>query len=537
MELTPSDKCPALQYLDDVDPGGVADIAGLKKGDFLLEINNEDVSSASHEHVVDLIRKSGDLVQMTVMSLATMATSTMPMSKSTILPGSAEIPLSRQYATLPRKMGNSCGTLGRSAQAPLPPRRDPKTTLSVGRARAKSMVAGLGESRRWNPQFCDWVIAEGGEKEETEDITKSSSAESIHQITPGGTGNSTPVQIRTASIRQRPTSSRITSAELEELFQRQRSDGDPVQHKYNSLMSSSRFQGGSNTLTHPSSPAKSRVYASVAEMKRSKTKSSKVRFSSAFSGSGELHRDFHSTPDLAQEVSMMLSKNHRSQEDLAHLGNRALPPPNHPPPPPPPAVQVVTVEVSRGGQSEYDNLNKEILEENVVSSFRPTTSAKLYASPEDMKTVGYRSKSLPSHSSRPHVRKSHSMRTNYSTFKPAHVSSPTAKNNANPYAQPIRASRSHSTAGLPVLSARVGHFHPETVAGTRERRRKISSSKSASNVVHMSQGNAPPIPEPDYSCSESERESEEEQKDHTMVSRLATVHLQQVENSGNSNTR
>ncbi|XP_068907346.1 SH3 and multiple ankyrin repeat domains protein 2 isoform X7 [Tenebrio molitor] len=502
MELTPSDKCPALQYLDDVDPGGVADIAGLKKGDFLLEINNEDVSSASHEHVVDLIRKSGDLVQMTVMSLATTATSTMPMSKSTILPGSAEIPLSRQYATLPRKMGNSCGTLGRSAQAPLPPRRDPKTTLSVGRARAKSMVAGL----------------EGGEKEETEDITKSSSAESIHQITPGGTGNSTPVQIRTASIRQRPTSSRITSAELEELFQRQRADGDPVQHKYNSLMSSSRFQGGSNTLTHPSSPAKSRVYASVAEMKRSKTKSSKVRFSSAFSGSGELHRDFHSTPDLAQEVSMMLSKNHRSQEDLAHLGNRALPPPNHPPPPPPPAVQVVTVEVSRGGQSEYDNLNKEILEENVVSSFRPTTSAKLYASPEDMKTVGYRSKSLPSHSSRPHVRKSHSMRTNYSTFKPAHVSSPTAKNNANPYAQPIRASRSHSTAG------------------TRERRRKISSSKSASNVVHMSQGNAPPIPEPDYSCSESERESEEEQKDHTMVSRLATVHLQQVENSGNSNT-
>lgn len=41
-------------------------MAGLKKGDFLLEINNEDVSSASHEHVVDLIRKSGNLVQMTV---------------------------------------------------------------------------------------------------------------------------------------------------------------------------------------------------------------------------------------------------------------------------------------------------------------------------------------------------------------------------------------------------------------------------------------------------------------------------------------
>lgn len=145
MDLRPSEKCPALQYLDDVDPGGVADMAGLKKGDFLLEINNEDVSSASHEHVVNLIRKSGDLVQMTVISLAPHFGGIMPMSKSTILPGGQmEVNLSRQYATLPRKMSNP-GSIGRSPQAPLPPRRDPKTTLSVGRARAKSMVAGLGK--------------------------------------------------------------------------------------------------------------------------------------------------------------------------------------------------------------------------------------------------------------------------------------------------------------------------------------------------------------------------------------------------------
>lgn len=145
MDLRPSEKCPALQYLDDVDPGGVADMAGLKKGDFLLEINNEDVSSASHEHVVNLIRKSGDLVQMTVISLATHFGGIMPMSKSTISPGGPmDVNLSRQYATLPRKMSNP-GNIGRSSQAPLPPRRDPKTTLSVGRARAKSMVAGLGK--------------------------------------------------------------------------------------------------------------------------------------------------------------------------------------------------------------------------------------------------------------------------------------------------------------------------------------------------------------------------------------------------------
>ena len=52
--------------------------------------------------------------------------------------------------------------------------------------------------------------------------TNSNSAESIHHQQGQGTGGcSTPVQPRTASIRARPTSSRITAAELEELFQRQ----------------------------------------------------------------------------------------------------------------------------------------------------------------------------------------------------------------------------------------------------------------------------------------------------------------------------
>ena len=39
MEMIPSDKCPGLQYMDDVDPGGVADMAGIVKGDFLLEVS------------------------------------------------------------------------------------------------------------------------------------------------------------------------------------------------------------------------------------------------------------------------------------------------------------------------------------------------------------------------------------------------------------------------------------------------------------------------------------------------------------------
>ena len=40
MNMVPSDKCPGLQYMDDVDPAGVADMAGIRKGDFLLEVKN-----------------------------------------------------------------------------------------------------------------------------------------------------------------------------------------------------------------------------------------------------------------------------------------------------------------------------------------------------------------------------------------------------------------------------------------------------------------------------------------------------------------
>ena len=79
----------------------------------------------------------------------------------------------------------------------------------------------------------------GGEKEERDDqepdgmvggsagTTNSNSAESIHHQQGQSTGGcSTPVQPRTASIRARPTSSRITAAELEELFQRQQGCGN-----------------------------------------------------------------------------------------------------------------------------------------------------------------------------------------------------------------------------------------------------------------------------------------------------------------------
>ena len=38
MTFRPTPQVPALQYIGNVEPGGSADLAGLKTGDFLLEV-------------------------------------------------------------------------------------------------------------------------------------------------------------------------------------------------------------------------------------------------------------------------------------------------------------------------------------------------------------------------------------------------------------------------------------------------------------------------------------------------------------------
>ena len=39
MKFTPTPQVPALQYIGNVEIGGSADLAGLKTGDFLLEVS------------------------------------------------------------------------------------------------------------------------------------------------------------------------------------------------------------------------------------------------------------------------------------------------------------------------------------------------------------------------------------------------------------------------------------------------------------------------------------------------------------------
>lgn len=62
LEFHPTPAIPALQFFEGVDMQGMAMRAGLRPGDFLLEINGVDVRSASHEQVVQLIHQSGDTI-------------------------------------------------------------------------------------------------------------------------------------------------------------------------------------------------------------------------------------------------------------------------------------------------------------------------------------------------------------------------------------------------------------------------------------------------------------------------------------------
>ncbi|XP_066505985.1 SH3 and multiple ankyrin repeat domains protein 2b [Hoplias malabaricus] len=105
-EFTPTPAFPALQYLESVDEGGVAWQAGLRTGDFLIEVNQENVVKVGHKQVVNMIRHGGNHL---IIKVVTVSRNLDPDDKS-------------------RK------------KAPPPPRRAPSTALST---RSKSMTSEL----------------------------------------------------------------------------------------------------------------------------------------------------------------------------------------------------------------------------------------------------------------------------------------------------------------------------------------------------------------------------------------------------------
>nr|XP_014030422.1 unnamed protein product [Salmo salar] len=107
-EFTPTPAFPALQYLESVDEGGVAWQAGLRTGDFLIEVNQENVVKVGHRQVVNMIRHAGNSL---IIKVVTVSRNMDPEDTA-------------------RK------------KAPPPPKRAPTTALSM---RSKSMTSELEE--------------------------------------------------------------------------------------------------------------------------------------------------------------------------------------------------------------------------------------------------------------------------------------------------------------------------------------------------------------------------------------------------------
>ncbi|XP_030634464.1 SH3 and multiple ankyrin repeat domains protein 2b [Chanos chanos] len=105
-EFTPTPAFPALQYLESVDEGGVAWQAGLRTGDFLIEVNQDNVVKVGHKQVVNMIRHGGNHL---IIKVVTVSRNLDPDDTA-------------------RK------------KAPPPPRRAPSTALSM---RSKSMTSEL----------------------------------------------------------------------------------------------------------------------------------------------------------------------------------------------------------------------------------------------------------------------------------------------------------------------------------------------------------------------------------------------------------
>ncbi|XP_036272540.1 SH3 and multiple ankyrin repeat domains protein 2 isoform X3 [Pipistrellus kuhlii] len=168
-EFTPTPAFPALQYLESVDEGGVAWQAGLRTGDFLIEVNSENVVKVGHRQVVNMIRQGGNHL---VLKVVTVTRSLDPDDTT-------------------RK------------KAPPPPKRAPTTALTL---RSKSMTSELEE-------LVDKASVRK-KKDKPEEI--------VPAAKPSRAADSVAVESRVATIKQRPSSRCFPSvSDVNSVYERQ----------------------------------------------------------------------------------------------------------------------------------------------------------------------------------------------------------------------------------------------------------------------------------------------------------------------------
>ncbi|XP_054426727.1 SH3 and multiple ankyrin repeat domains protein 2 [Pteronotus mesoamericanus] len=168
-EFTPTPAFPALQYLESVDEGGVAWQAGLRTGDFLIEVNNENVVKVGHRQVVNMIRQGGNHL---VLKVVTVTRNLDPDDTA-------------------RK------------KAPPPPKRAPTTALTL---RSKSMTSELEE-----------LVDKASVRKK-----KDKPDEIVPAAKPARAAENVAVESRVATIKQRPTSRCFPSvSDMNSAYERQ----------------------------------------------------------------------------------------------------------------------------------------------------------------------------------------------------------------------------------------------------------------------------------------------------------------------------
>ncbi|KAK6737026.1 hypothetical protein RB195_019614 [Necator americanus] len=296
IDFEPTPLSPALQFFEGVDMSGMAMRAGLRPGDYLLEIDGIDVRSASHEQVVHLIQQAGLTITLKVITVDP----SVPMNAGT-------------YHGRQRPVGSTF------VGPPPPPARHPSTSLSLRGSQSLYGLTGDGEEYYAPGQL------------------RSAYGES-----------------RCASVKQRHGGGRrISAAELENLMIRQgerqnyqpiaydqESIGSQTPKKYNSVSDMKRRkqrvapspQGLQRSYEYQTSQPINSIYGSPM-----KTYSSSPDIMNSFDSTGEESASTASpSDDRLSYVQHSQSAFFQQGPDYSRPFRPSFRPKTPPPPPPPP---------------------------------------------------------------------------------------------------------------------------------------------------------------------------------------------------------
>ncbi|KAI6242794.1 hypothetical protein M3Y99_00186600 [Aphelenchoides fujianensis] len=323
MDFQPTPATPALQFFEGVDMSGMAMKAGLRPGDFLLEINGVDVRCSNHEQVVQLIHQSQDTISLKVI---------------TVDPAIAQQPLyTTNGGTLPSRRNQSVPR----GLPPMPPQRHPSTSLSSSYGHH---TMGYSPENSADSQQNGFVFSSPGDLRLFG--AKSSESLSVQSIDSSNFSEHN----RCASVKSRPSARRISAAELEHLMIRQ---------------STSQFQpmaaGVYEQETYEVGQGGPRKFTSVADMKRRKqrggvpspsmsglprsaTNGEVAQQAHVFEGEMQPMKSFNSSPDLQAPIYDQTNgatfqvggrKSPTEYSDYSRPCRGVLRPKTPPPPPPP----------------------------------------------------------------------------------------------------------------------------------------------------------------------------------------------------------